>query len=299
MGPATSPTLPAHASGTFTIGERTVHRLGFGTMRLTGPGIWGEPVDRDQCVAVVRRAVELGVDLIDTADSYGPAVSEDIIREALHPYPSHVLIASKAGLVRTGPGAWFPVGRPRYLRQQAEMSLRRLRLDCIPLFQLHRVDEQVPLTDSLGALIELRDEGKIEAIGLSEVGIAEIEQARAITPIATVQNLYNLMHRRSDPVVDYCASNGIGFIPWYPIGSGRLAATDGRLDHLLRAADGTPAQVALAWLLARSEVVLPIPGTSQVSHLEENVRAAQITLTDDQVAELTAAGAPHRSRHPV
>jgi len=299
MGPARSPTLPAHASGTFTIGERTVHRLGFGTMRLTGPGIWGEPVDRDQCVAVVRRAVELGVDLIDTADSYGPAVSEDIIREALHPYPSHVLIASKAGLVRTGPGAWFPVGRPRYLRQQAEMSLRRLRLDCIPLFQLHRVDEQVPLTDSLGALIELRDEGKIEAIGLSEVGIAEIEQARAVTPIATVQNLYNLMHRRSDPVVDYCASNGIGFIPWYPIGSGRLAATDGRLDHLLRAADGTPAQVALAWLLARSEVVLPIPGTSQVSHLEENVRAAQITLTDDQVAELTAAGAPHRSRHPV
>jgi len=299
MGPARSPTLPAHASGTFTIGERTVHRLGFGTMRLTGPGIWGEPVDRDQCVAVVRRAVELGVDLIDTADSYGPAVSEDIIREALHPYPSHVLIASKAGLVRTGPGAWFPVGRPRYLRQQAEMSLRRLRLDCIPLFQLHRVDEQVPLTDSLGALIELRDEGKIEAIGLSEVGIAEIEQARAITPIATVQNLYNLIHRRSDPVVDYCASNGIGFIPWYPIGSGRLAATDGRLDHLVRAADGTPAQVALAWLLARSEVVLPIPGTSQVSHLEENVRAAQITLTDDQVAELTAAGAPHRSRHPV
>lgn len=299
MGPARSPTLPAHASGTFTIGERTVHRLGFGTMRLTGPGIWGEPVDRDQCVAVVRRAVELGVDLIDTADSYGPAVSEDIIREALYPYPSHVLIASKAGLVRTGPGAWFPVGRPRYLRQQAEMSLRRLRLDCIPLFQLHRVDEQVPLTDSLGALIELRDEGKIEAIGLSEVGIAEIEQARAITPIATVQNLYNLVHRRSDPVVDYCASNGIGFIPWYPIGSGRLAATDGRLDHLLRAADGTPAQVALAWLLARSEVILPIPGTSQVSHLEENVRAAQITLTDDQVAELTAAGAPHRSRHPV
>ena len=299
MGPARSSTLPAHASGTFTIGERTVHRLGFGTMRLTGPGIWGEPVDRDQCVAVVRRAVELGVDLIDTADSYGPAVSEDIIREALHPYPSHVLIASKAGLVRTGPDAWFPVGRPRYLRQQAEMSLRRLRLDCIPLFQLHRVDEQVPLTDSLGALIELRDEGKIEAIGLSEVGIAEIEQARAITPIATVQNLYNLIHRRSDPVVDYCASNGIGFIPWYPIGSGRLAATDGCLDHLLRAADGTPAQVALAWLLARSEVVLPIPGTSQVSHLEENVRAAQITLTDDQVAELTAAGAPHRSRHPV
>jgi aryl-alcohol dehydrogenase-like predicted oxidoreductase len=294
-----SPTLPAHASGTFTIGERTVHRLGFGTMRLTGPGIWGEPVDRAECVAVVRRAVELGVDLIDTADSYGPAVSEDIIREALHPYPSHVLIASKAGLVRTGPDAWFPVARPRYLRQQAEMSLRRLRLDCIPLFQLHRIDEQVPLADSLGALVELRDEGKIEAIGLSEVGMPEIEEARAITPIATVQNLYNLTHRRSEPVVEYCAANGIGFIPWYPIGGGRLAAAERRLDDLLRAAGGTPAQVALAWLLARSEVILPIPGTSQISHLEENLGAAEITLTDDQVAGLTAAGTPHRSRHPV
>jgi pyridoxine 4-dehydrogenase len=268
-------------------------------MRLTGPGIWGEPVDRAECVAVVRRAIELGVDLIDTADSYGPAVSEDIIREALHPYPSHVLIASKAGLVRTGPDAWFPVGRPRYLRQQAEMSLRRLRLDCIPLFHLHRIDDQVPLADSLGALVELRDEGKVEAIGLSEVGVAEIEQARTITPIATVQNLYNVVHRRSDAVVDYCAANGIGFIPWYPIGSGRLAAADDRLAHLLRAADGTPAQVALAWLLARSEVILPIPGTSRMSHLEENVRAAQVALTDDQVAELTAAGTPRLSRHPV
>ena len=294
-----SSTLPAHASGTFTIGERTVHRLGFGSMRLTGPGIWGEPIDRDQCVAVVRRAVELGVDFIDTADSYGPAVSEDIIREALHPYPSHVFIASKAGLVRTGPDAWFPVGRPKYLRQQAEMSLRRLRLDCIPLFQLHRIDDQIPLADSLGALLELRDEGKILAIGLCEVGIAEIEQARAITPIATVQNLYNLLHRRSDPVVDYCAANGIGFIPWYPIGGGRLAAADRRLDHLLRVADATPAQVALAWLLARSEVILPIPGTSQVPHLVENVRAAQITLSEDHVDQLTAAGTPHRSSHPV
>ena len=294
-----SPTPPALASGTFTIGERTVHRLGFGAMRLTGPGIWGEPVDRDECVAVARRAVELGVDFIDTADSYGPAVSEDIIREALHPYPSHVLIASKAGLVRTGPDAWFPVGRPEYLHQQAEMSLRRLRVDCIPLFQLHRIDDQVPLADSLGALVELRDEGKIEAIGLSQVAIAEIEQARTITPIATVQNLYNLMHRRSEAIVDYCEANGIGFIPWYPIASGRLAATERRLDHLVRAANGTPAQVALAWLLARSDVILPIPGTSRVSHVEENIRAAEITLTEDQVAQLTAAGTPHRSRHPV
>jgi aryl-alcohol dehydrogenase-like predicted oxidoreductase len=266
-------------------------------MRLTGPGIWDEPADRDECVRVVRRAVELGVDFIDTADSYGPAVSEDIIRAALHPYPSQVVIASKAGLVRTGPNAWFPVGRPAYLRQQAEMSLRRLRLDCIPLFQLHRVDDQVPLADSLGALVELREEGKIEAIGLSEVGIEEIEAARAITPIATVQNLYNLTNRRSESVVDYCATSGIGFIPWYPVGNGRLASSDGRLERAVRAIASTPAQVALAWLLARSEVILPIPGTSRVAHLEENVGAAAVTLTDEQVADLATAGSPHRSRH--
>ncbi len=265
-------------------------------MRLTGPGIWDEPADRDECVRVVRRAVELGVDFIDTADSYGPAVSEDIIREAIHPYPPQVVIASKAGLVRTGPSAWFPVGRPTYLRQQAEMSLRRLRLDCIPLFQLHRVDDQVPFADSLGALVELRDEGKIEAIGLSEVGIEEIEAARAITPIATVQNLYNLTNRRSESVVDYCTTNGIGFIPWYPVGNGRLASSDGRLERAVRAIGSTPAQVALAWLLARSEVILPIPGTSRVAHLEENVGAAAVTLTDEQVADLTTAGSPHRSR---
>jgi pyridoxine 4-dehydrogenase len=291
------PSLPAHASGTFAIGDRSVHRLGFGAMRLTGPGIWDEPADRDECVRVVRRAVELGVDFIDTADSYGPAVSEDIIRAALHPYPSQVVIASKAGLVRTGPNAWFPVGRPAYLRQQAEMSLRRLRLDCIPLFQLHRVDDQVPLADSLGALVELREEGKIEAIGLSEVGIEEIEAARAITSIATVQNLYNLTNRRSESVVDYCATSGIGFIPWYPVGNGRLASSDGRLERAVRAIASTPAQVALAWLLARSEVILPIPGTSRVAHLEENVGAAAVTLTDEQVADLATAGSPHRSRH--
>jgi pyridoxine 4-dehydrogenase len=291
------PSLPAHASGTFAIGDRSVHRLGFGAMRLTGPGIWDEPADRDECVRVVRRAVELGVDFIDTADSYGPAVSEDIIRAALHPYPSQVVIASKAGLVRTGPNAWFPVGRPAYLRQQAEMSLRRLRLDCIPLFQLHRVDDQVPLADSLGALVELREEGKIEAIGLSEVGIEEIEAARAITPIATVQNLYNLTNRRSESVVDYCATSGIGFIPWYPVGNGRLASSDGRLERAVRAIASTPAQVALAWLLARSEVILPIPGTSRVAHLEENVGAAAVTLTDEQVADLATAGSPRRSRH--
>jgi pyridoxine 4-dehydrogenase len=290
---------PGHASGTFTIADHTVHRLGFGAMRLTGRGIWGEPADRDECVRVVRRAVELGVDLIDTADSYGPEVSEQIIREALHPYPSHVVIASKAGLVRTGPDQWFPVGRPEYLRQQAEMSLRRLGLDCIPLFQLHRIDHQVPLADSLGALVELRDAGKIAAIGLSEVSVEEIEQARDITPVATVQNLYNLTNRRSEAVLDYCAAEGIGFIPWYPVASGQLTAHGGPVDAVVRATGATPAQVALAWLLARSAVTVPIPGTSRVAHLEENVAAAEVALREDQIAELTAAGAPRRSRHPV
>lgn len=291
--------LVVRASGTFAIADRTVHRLGFGAMRLTGRGIWGEPADRDECVRVVRRAVELGVDLIDTADSYGPEVSEQIIREALHPYPSQVVIATKAGLVRTGPDQWFPVGRPEYLRQQAELSLRRLGLDCIPLFQLHRIDHQVPFADSLGALIELRDAGKIAAIGLSEVSVEEIEQARELTPIATVQNLYNLTSRRSDAIVDHCTTEGIGFIPWYPIANGRLTGRGGPVDAVVRATGATPAQVALAWLLARSDVMLPIPGTSQLGHLEENVAAASLQLTSDQVAELTAAGAPRRSSHPV
>ena len=266
-------TFSAHASGTFAIGDRTVHRLGFGAMRLTGPGIWGEPADREECIRVVRRAVELGVDFIDTADSYGPEVSEEILREALHPYPTHVVIATKAGLVRTGPNEWYPVGRPKYLRQQVEMStapaspgLHSASFSCTASMSTSRS------TDSLGDLKAMHGtRARSRLIGLSEVGVDEIEQARAITPIVTVQNLYNLTDRWSDPVVDYCASHGIGFIPWYPIASGASTATDGRLDHLLRAADGTPAQVALAWLLAVSEVILPIPGTSQVSHLEENV----------------------------
>jgi pyridoxine 4-dehydrogenase len=291
--------LVAPGSGTFAIGEHTVHRLGFGAMRLTGPGIWGEPADRDECVRVVRRAVELGVDLIDTADSYGPEVSEQIIRDALHPYPSHVVIATKAGLVRTGPGQWFPVGRPEYLRQQAELSLRRLGVDCIPLFQLHRIDHEVPFADSLGALIELRDAGKVAAIGLSEVTVEEIEQARELTPVATVQNRYNLTSRRSEAVLDYCTAEGIGFIPWHPVASGQLAVDGGRVDAVARATGATPAQVALAWLLARSDVMMPIPGTSQVAHLEENVAAAEVALTTEQVGELTAAGAPRRSTHPV
>ncbi|MDT4922317.1 MAG: pyridoxine 4-dehydrogenase [Pseudonocardiales bacterium] len=277
-------------SGTFEIAGRTVHRLGFGAMRLTGPGIWGEPADRDECIRVVRRAVELGVDLIDTADSYGPYVSEEIIREALYPYPEQVLVATKAGLVRHGPDKWMPVGRPEYLRQEAEMSLRRLGLDRIDLFQLHRIDSKVPLEDQIGALTELQDEGKIAAIGLSEVSTDEIDRVRKLADVATVQNLYNLANRKSEDVVDYCTREGIGFIPWFPIAAGELARDGGPVDEIAKKHDATPAQVALAWLLARSQIVLPIPGTSSVRHLEENVGAAQLyeQLTRDEIDELTA-----------
>jgi pyridoxine 4-dehydrogenase len=287
---------PAHASGTFSIGGRTVHRLGFGAMRITGPGIWGEPADRDECIRVLRRAVELGVDFIDTADSYGPHVSEELIRTALHPYPEDMLIATKAGLVRTGPDEWHPVGRPEYLRQQAEMSLRRLGVERIGLFQLHRIDTQVPAADQVGVLKELQDEGKVAEIGLSEVTVEEIEQAGEIARIATVQNLYNLTHRRSEAVVDYCAASGIGFIPWSPIANGMLAAPGGAVDNVVKATAATPPQVALAWLLARSRVILPIPGTSQVAHLEENVAAANLQLTEAEVDGLTNAR-PDRQRH--
>jgi pyridoxine 4-dehydrogenase len=261
-----------------------VHRLGFGAMRLTGSGIWGEPDDRDECIRVLRRAVELGVDLIDTADSYGPYVSEELIREALHPYPDGLLIATKAGLVRHGPNIWQPVGRPEYLRQECEMSLRRLGLDRIDLFQLHRIDPKVPLEDQIGVLNELRDEGKIAAIGLSEVSVDEIDQVRAQAEIATVQNLYNLTTRDSDDVVDYCTREGIGFIPW-------LADPGGPVAEIAEKYEATAAQVALAWLLARAQVVLPIPGTSSVAHLEENMGAAELyeRLTREDIATLTAA----------
>jgi aryl-alcohol dehydrogenase-like predicted oxidoreductase len=280
-----------HKSGTFTIAGRTVHRLGFGAMRLTGQGIWGEPADRAECVRVVRRAVELGVELIDTADSYGPYVSEEIIREALHPYPEQVLVATKAGLVRYGPDKWQPVGRPEYLRQEAEMSLRRLGLDRIDLFQLHRVDPAVPLADQIGALTDLQDEGKIGAIGLSEVSTDEIDEVRKITEVTTVQNLYNLSNRKSEDVVDYCTREGIGFIPWFPIAAGKLAQEGGPVDEIAKTHDATPAQVALAWLLTRAQVILPIPGTSSVPHLEENVAAAALyeQLSREEIAELTGA----------
>jgi aryl-alcohol dehydrogenase-like predicted oxidoreductase len=284
--------LIAHKSGTFEIAGKKVHRLGFGAMRLTGRGIWGEPADPAECVRVVRRAVELGVDFIDTADSYGPYVSEEIIREALYPYPEHVLVATKAGLVRHGPDVWMPVGRPEYLRQEAEMSLRRLGLDRLELFQLHRIDAKVPLEDQIGVLVELRDEGKIGAIGLSEVSVEQLEQVRGITEIATVQNLYNLGNRQSEAVLDHCTAEGIGFIPWFPIAAGKLAEPGGPVDELAKKYDATPAQVALAWLLGRAQNVLPIPGTAQVAHLEENVAAAELyeRLSRDEIEELTEAG---------
>lgn len=278
-----------YAAGTFEIADKTVHRLGFGAMRLTGKGIWGEPDDRAECVRVVRRAVELGVDLIDTADSYGPYVSEEIIREALHPYPEQVLVATKAGLVRHGPDIWKPVGRPEYLRQEAEMSLRRLGVDRLDLFQLHRIDEKVPLEEQIGELKALQDEGKIGAIGLSEVSVEQIEAARKIAEIATVQNLYNLSDRSSEDVVDYCVRESIGFIPWFPIAAGDLAKDGGPVDDIAKELDATPAQIAIAWLLERAQVMLPIPGTSSVQHLEENVAAASVSLTREQVEALTAA----------
>jgi aryl-alcohol dehydrogenase-like predicted oxidoreductase len=280
------------AAGTFEVAGRKVHRLGFGAMRLTGPGIWGPPADRAECIRVVRRAVELGVDLIDTADSYGPHISEDIIREALHPYPDDVLIATKAGLVRHGPNIWAPVGRPEYLRQQAEMSLRRLGLDRIELFQLHRIDPQVSLDDQIGVLRELQDEGKIGAIGLSEVSVDEIEQVRKLADIVTVQNRYNLTDRDSQDVLDYCTREGIGFIPWFPIAAGKLSEPGGVVADIAAKYDVTPPQVALAWLLARAQVMLPIPGTSSVRHLEENMGAAALyqRMSRDDVAALTAAG---------
>ncbi|MEV0628567.1 aldo/keto reductase [Nonomuraea wenchangensis] len=275
--------------GTLTIGGRTVHRLGFGAMSLTGPGVWGPPEDREACLRVLRRAVELGADFIDTADSYGPYVNEEIIREALHPYPEHVTIATKAGFVRTGPGEWHPVGRPAYLRQEVEMSLRRLGVDRLDLLQLHRVDPEVPLEDQVGELKALRDEGKIAAIGLSEVTVEQLERARRVVQIASVQNRYNLTLRASEDVLDHCEAQGLAFIAYTPIAKGRLAAPGGPVDHVARDLGATPAQVSLAWLLARSPALVAIPGTSSLAHLEENMGAATVSLTPEQVAELSAA----------
>ncbi|TDC80290.1 oxidoreductase [Micromonospora sp. KC606] len=283
-------TPPAKASGTYRIGgDLRVDRLGYGAMQLTGPGVWGEPKDPAEAVRVLRRAYELGVTFIDTADSYGPFVSEMLIRQALHPYADDLVIATKAGLTRSGPGDWRPVGRPEYLRQQCELSLRHLGLETIPLYQLHRVDEQVPLADQLGELALLRQEGKIRHIGLSEVTVAQIEAARKIAPIVSVQNLYNLADRSAEDVLAYCERNDLAFIPWFPIATGNLARPGGPLDALSAAHGTTPAQLALAWLLRRSPVMLPIPGTSSVAHLEENVAAAEVRLTDAEYESLSQA----------
>lgn len=275
---------------TFTYANQTVTRLGYGAMRITGKGIWGYPEDRGTALLVLRRAVELGIDFIDTADSYGPSVSEELIAEALHPY-GDVKIATKAGLVRTGPDQWFPCGRPTYLRQECELSLRRLGQDSLDLFQLHRIDPEVPADDQFGLLGELLDEGKVQAVGLSEVSVADIEAAQRIVPIATVQNLYNVTERKSEDVLDHCEAQGIGFIPWFPVASGALARPGGPLDQLATERGITVAQLSLAWLLRRSAVMMPIPGTSQVAHLEENWAAASIELDDatfDTVANLGA-----------
>lgn len=281
---------PAEASGTFAIGgDLTVNRLGFGAMQLTGEGVWGDPKDPDEAVRVLRRAIELGVNFIDTADSYGPFVSEQLIKRALHPYADDLVIATKAGLTRHGPGIWQPVGRPEYLRQQAELSLRHLGLERIDLFQLHRIDPQVPLEDSIGELVLLQQEGKIAHIGLSQVSIQELEQARAITVISSVQNLFNLSDRTSEPLLDHAASNGIAFIPWFPLATGKLAQPGGPLDGLAAQHRVSPSQLALAWLLKRSPVMLPIPGTSSVAHLEDNVAAATIELSDAEFETLTNA----------
>jgi pyridoxine 4-dehydrogenase len=281
---------PASASGTFHIGgDLPVVRLGYGAMRVTGPGIWGEPDDRDEAMRVLRRAVELGVTFIDTADAYGPYVSEELIRAALHPYPDDLVIATKAGLVRTGPNQWHPVGRPEYLRQEVEMSLRRLGLERIDLLQLHRVDPQVPLEEQLGALVKLQEEGKIRYIGLSNVSLDQVEAGRQITPIVTVQNRYNLADRASEAVLEFCENEDIGFIPWFPIAAGSLARPDGPLGDMARELEATPAQLALAWLLRRSPVTLPIPGTSSMAHLEENVAAAAFQLSEEQFEALAKA----------
>ncbi|MFI6028820.1 aldo/keto reductase [Amycolatopsis magusensis] len=284
-------TNSATPGGVFRIGgDLPVHRLGYGAMQLTGDGVWGEPADRDGALAVLRRTVELGVNFIDTADSYGPNVSEELIREALHPYPDDLVIATKAGLTRTGPGQWIAVGRPAYLRQQLELSLRKLGVDRIDLFQLHRVDPEVPLADQVGELKLLQQEGKIRHIGLSQVGVAQLAEASQTAEIATVQNLYNLTDRSSEDVLDYATDHGIGFIPWFPIATGELAKPGSVLEQAAKDHGSTPAQLALAWLLRRSPVVLPIPGTRSVAHLEENVAAAQIDLTDAEFEALSALG---------
>ena len=285
---------PVERSGTLTLAAAssqplTVHRLGYGAMRVTGPGIWGPPPDRDAAVAVLRAAVELGVDFIDTADSYGPFVSEDLIREALHPYEG-VVVATKGGLLRTGPNAWHPLGEPRYPRQCVEMSLRRLSVERIDLWQLHRVDNRYPLADQIGVLVAMQQEGKIAHIGLSEVDVATLDEASSIAEVVSVQNIYNVGNRTHEDVVAACEQRGIGFIPWFPIAGGDLVGQDGPVRVLADETGYSVAQLSLAWLLRRSPVMLPIPGTSSTQHLEENCAAVDVSLSDEQWTRLDNLG---------
>ncbi len=281
----------AAQSGSFNLGgDLPVHRLGFGAMRITGQGIWGDPKDPAEAKRVLQRLPDLGVNFIDTADSYGPEISELLIAEALFPYPAGMVIATKGGLTRQGPDQWLPVGRPEYLRQCLELSLRRLKTDTIDLYQLHRFDPQVPAEDTLGALKDLQQQGKIKHIGLSEVSVEELEHAQTIVDIVSVQNLYNLSERKSEVLLDYCTEKSIGFIPWFPVAGGDLVKPGGVLDTAAKEHGATVAQLALAWLLKRSPVMLPIPGTSSVAHLEENVASASVTLTDEEFEALSALG---------
>ena len=280
-------TRPAVESGTFAIGgDLPVYRLGFGAMRITGKGIWGPPEDHDEAIRVLRRSLELGINLIDTADSYGPDVSERLIAEALHPYPAGLVIATKAGFRRPGPDQWREDGRPEFLRERVESSLQRLRLERIDLLQLHRIDAKVPLEDQIGALARLQQEGKIRHIGLSEVSVDQIKAVRRLVNVVSVQNLYNLADRKSEDVLDYCEAEGIAFIPWFPLATGTLAQSGGPLARAARRLGATPGQVALAWLLHRSPVMLPIPGTSRVKHLEENTGAALLRLDEETMRDL-------------
>jgi len=283
--------LDASRSGTFAIGgELKINRLGFGAMRITGPGIWGPPQDPEEAKATLRRLPELNVDFVDTAESYGPYVSEELIGEVLAPYAEGTIIATKSGLTRHGPDVWPPLGRPEFLRQGALMSLRRLKLEVIDLWQLHRIDAKVPREDQFGAIAQLIKDGLIRHAGLSEVSVADIEEASRYFPVATVQNRYNLVSRQSEDVLDYCEANGIGFIPWRPIDGGNLEATSPEFRALLEKYDATVGQLALAWMLKRSPVMLPIPGTGKVKHLEENVAAASIDLSDEDFAVLDRIG---------
>ncbi|MEH1768873.1 aldo/keto reductase [Nostoc sp.] len=282
--------LNASASGQFTLLDRSVTRLGFGSMQLTGKGVWGEPKNREEALQVLKRLPDLGVNFIDTADSYGPYVAEELIAQALYPYDG-IFIATKGGLTRTGPNEWPPVGRPEYLRQCVLMSLRRLKVEQLDLWQLHRIDPKVPEDEQFGVIADFLKEGLIARAGLSQVSVEQIEAARKIFPVTTVQNRYNLVDRADEAVLDYCTHEGIGFIPWYPLAAGDLAQSGGPVDMIANAHSASPGQVALAWVLKRSPNMLPIPGTSQVAHLEENIAAAQLELSDDEFQQLDKAAA--------